>query len=409
MAKSIFQSGNAVFGQLLSLVFPDIVEKAARQQQADRYVKKFDTFTHLSCMLFAVFSKCNSLRELSSAFLSLKSKSSHLRLRTLPKRSTLSDANRRRSASVFEEIFYQLLRRYASILSDSQYRLDIQQFRKQVRLIDSTIITVAQSLLGAIGRCDKNGKRKGGIKVHVELPMEVPVPEVVYFTSVTTHDHRFLEQIKMEKDRVYVFDRGYNDYALFHQLTKEGIGFVTRLKDNAVYKSVEELDILEDVDPGVIKDEKIEVTYKEQESKEIKTVQLRRIAYWDEKEQRLIVFLTNWMDIRADVVSALYQKRWQIELFFKRIKQNFPLKYLLGENENAIKIQIWCVLIANLLLEVVRRRVKKHRWSFSNLVSFCRIQLLSYIDLMVFLNEPNKDWEREIKQRGVLQLSLFDG
>lgn len=170
--------------------------------------------------------------------------------------------------------------------------------------------------------------------------------------------------------------------------------FVTRLKSNASYQSISENDIPSYIDDGVIKDEIIEVDIKENGCF-VKTTKLRRIAYWDNQGKRCFEFVTNLFGMNAGHIALIYKKRWNIELLFKQLKQNFPLKYFLGDNENAIKIQIWCTLIVNLLLTVIHKKLKR-KWAFSNLASFCRLHLFNYIHLIKFLENPQKDWLKEV-------------
>lgn len=198
-----------------------------------------------------------------------------------------------------------------------------------------------------------------------------------------------------------MLDKGYNDYKAFEHFTKQKTGFVTRLKDNASYFNIEKLDIGEHIHSGVLKDDIIEVDVKR--GGLISKLRLRKVVFYDRAHKREFEFLTHMFDMRADLIAALYKIRWQIELLFKQLKQNFPLKYFLGDNENAIKIQIYCVLIVNLLLAVIKKRLKRH-WAFSNLVSFCKIHLFNYINLMKFLENPEKDWR--IDQDDGVQLSF---
>ena len=206
----------------------------------------------------------------------------------------------------------------------------------------------------------------------------------------------------MDSNTIYVFDKGYNDYRAFKKFSKNKTGFVTRIKDNAVYQTIQINEIEEHLHSGVLEDELIEITVKENnvESK----LKLRKVRFYDRVLKREFEFLTNLFEMRADLVAAIYKLRWQIELLFKQLKQNFPLKYFLGDNENAIKIQIYCALIANLLMTVIQKTLKKS-WAFSNLVSFCKIHLFNYIHLMLFLENPDKDWQKIAPTN--LQYDLF--
>lgn len=399
MNKSSHFSKNSVFGQLISLIEDKIIKSAVKKHSSDRYVKRFTTKDHLISMLFCSFSKCTSLREISGAMLGLSGKTSHLQLNHIPKRSTLSDANRRRSVEVFEDIYQGLLKQYGSVLSDSRIA-DV--VKKQVKIFDSSTISLFKDILGCVGRNPRSGKRKGGIKVHTVVNADEIVPELIWFSEARAHDHNFLEKLKCDDNTIYVFDKGYNDYKAFKHFSEHRTGFVTRIKDNASYQIIQENDIGEHIHSGVLLDEIIELEVKEARS--VSKLKVRKVKFYDRENKREFEFITNLFDLRADMIAALYKIRWQIELLFKQLKQNFPLKYFLGDNENAIKIQIYCVLIVNLLIAVVKKKLKR-KWAFSNLVSFCKIHLFNYIHLMKFLENPEKDWI--IEKVEIDQLSIF--
>jgi len=265
--------------------------------------------------------------------------------------------------------------------------------KKQIEIIDSTTISLFKDILKCVGRKPKSGKRKGGIKVHTIINVDETVPKFVWFSHASTHDHILLKKLKMDANTIYVFDKGYNDYKVFQKFSDNNTGFVTRIKDNAVYERLSQNEIEEHMHSGVLEDETIELTVKQDNA--TSQLKLRKIRFYDRALKREFEFLTNLFEMRADLVAAIYKLRWQIELLFKQLKQNFPLKYFLGDNENAIKIQIYCALIANLLMTVIQKQLNRS-WSFSNLVSFCKIHLFNYIHLLRFLENPEKDWQKTI-------------
>jgi len=331
--------------------------------------------------------------------LGLSGKTKHFQLNHIPKKSTLGDANQRRDAEVFGKIYNKLLVKYGYIFSDSRIK-DV--IHKQIEIFDSTTISLFKDILQCVGRNPQNGKKKGGIKVHTIINVDQTVPKMVWFSEAAKHDHMLLEKLKMDSNTIYVFDKGYNDYKAFKKFTAHQTGFVTRIKDNAVYETIERKQIEEHIHSGVLEDTIIEVTVKEKNTES--KLKLRKIRFYDRELQREFEFLTNLFEMRPDLVSAIYKLRWQIELLFKQLKQNFPLKYFLGDNENAIKIQIYCALIANLLMTVIQK-ILKRKWAFSNLVSFCKIHLFNYIHLINFLENPEKDWQKI--QQNSLQYSFF--
>lgn len=399
MNKTTHFFGTSVFGQLISLIEPSIITGATKESDSDRYIKKFKTKDHLISMLFCAFAKCTSLREVSGAMLGLSGKTKHFQLNHIPKKSTLGDANQRRDSEVFGKIYNNLLVQYGYIFSDSRIK-DV--INKQIEIFDSTTISLFKDILKCVGRNSIDGKKKGGIKVHTVINVDETVPKLVWFTEAAKNDHVLLEKLKMDSNTIYVFDKGYNDYKAFKRFGENQTGFVTRIKDNAVYQTLQTNEIDENIHSGVLEDQIIEVTVKENlnESK----LKLRKIRFYDRVLKREFEFLTNLFEMRPDLVSAIYKLRWQIELLFKQLKQNFPLKYFLGDNENAIKIQIYCALIANLLMTVIQKKLKKS-WAFSNLVSFCKIHLFNYIHLLKFLENPDRDWQKT--QTNQLQYSMF--
>jgi len=400
MGKSTHFFGNSVFGQLISMIDETIIIRNTRKHNSDRYIKRFTTRDHLISMLFCVFAKCCSLREVSGAMLGLSGKTKHFRLENLPYRTTLSDANKRRIPDLFCDIYNELLKKYSCLISDSRIK---EVIKKQVKIFDSTTISLFKDILKCTGRIPTNGKRKGGIKMHTVINVDEAVPQVIWFTEASTNDHILLKKLVLDKDIIYVFDKGYNDYKAFKLFSDTQAGFVTRIKDNAVYKLEEELYIDKCIHSGVLSDQVIEIEVTE--GKQISKLKLRKVTFYDRVLKRKFEFLTNLFEMRPDMVAALYKLRWQIELLFKQLKQNFPLKYFLGDNENAIKIQIYCALIVNLLLTVVQKQLKRS-WAFSNLASFCRIHLFNYIHLFRFLENPEKDWKKTVIN--IEQLALFE-
>ena len=324
----------------------------------------------------------------------------HLGIGHPPRRSTISDANNRRSAEVFASIYYHLLQRYAHFLPDSRSK----SMRRNLYIFDSTTITLFQEVLKAAGTTPVNGKRKGGIKVHTLMRSDQDVPCMVRFSAGAANDMRFLNDIRLPKGSIVVFDKGYNDYKTFNRFTDEGISWVTRLSQHLVY-TVSEHRIVTDIQrtKGVVKDQQIVlgVTYKPAKPK----VKARLITFTDQQSGKTFEFITNNFKLQPSSIAALYKKRWQIELLFKRLKQNYPLKYFLGDSENAITIQLWCALIADLLLKVVKAS-SKTRCSFSNLAAIIRLHLMTYINLFQFLKHPEKTLLQKFNQQSTIP-SLF--
>lgn len=386
MSKSTHFSGQPIFNQLLKFIDKSEVRKIAHAANGERYVKKFSTYNHLVVMLFVAFEGYSSIRETILGLLANANKLSHLGLSYLVKRSTLSEANSRRSSIIFGQIYMSVYRRYSSHLTDS--RLKLEEL-KRLYIMDSTTISLFKAILKGVGRNPVEGKKKGGIKAHTLIKASENVPCLIRFSAASRHDHGFLKQaLHLVANSIVTFDKAYVDYRMYQEFTLNLIWYVTRLKESAKYEAKKEFDIPDNADDGVLKDEEIILFYGK--DKKLKH-HARRIAYWDSTNARLFEFITNNFDLPATSIALIFKKRWQIELLFKQLKQNFPLKYFLGDNVNAIETQIWVTLLANLLLTLVRSKVKK-KWSFSNLVSVIRQQLMNYIDVYGFLENPEQSW-----------------
>ena len=397
MNKSKKFSGQPIIKQLLSFISKQNVYRTAEHYKSDRYTKRFTTYEHLVTMIFSVLSGCSSLREVTSIMLACEGKLSHLGIKHFPKRSTLADANKRRSSQVFGAIYYQLYNHYKVILSDSRTK---HESIEGLQIIDSTTITLFSDILKGAGRNPIAGKKKGGIKMHTIINAMEDVPSLVKFSNAATHDHTFLKDLKLKKSSYIVFDKGYTDYQQYEQWSLDEIYFVTRQKENAVYTSVEEFDLDDKTDDAILKDERISLV-----KKDGTTFALRRIAYWHQGHNKVYEFITNNFELSADKIAEIYKNRWQIETMFKRLKQNFPLKYFLGDTQNAIEIQIWISLIVQLLLLVIQRKAQR-KWAYANMVSVIRYHLMTYINLFKFLKNPDSEWEY-LTTKPPDQLSLF--
>ena len=397
MNKSTNFSGTPIIKQILNYIKPSDISRTAKKYSSDRYYKKFKTFDHLVTMIYATLSGVASLRELSTVMLACEGRISHLNIKNFPKRSTLSDANSKRTSEVFGAIYGTLHKRYASFLSDSS---SLKCPVNNLKIVDSTTISLFSDILKGVGRNPVNGQRKGGIKMHTMINAMEDVPCLVRFTSAATHDHTFLKELNLEKGSFVVFDKAYNDYNQYLEWTMNDIYFVTRQKHNAVYKTILEFDLDDKTSDAVLKDELISV------KKYGKSIELRRVAFWDSEKEKIYEFITNNQEILPDTVADIYKHRWQIETMFKRLKQNFPLKYFLGDSQNAIEIQIWTALIIQLLMLVVQRKIKR-KWAYSNMVSVVRFHLMTYINLFKFLENPDKKWADLTTKTNEIQLSLF--
>lgn len=363
MGKSTNFSGQPIFNQLIKFIDKSEIRKVAKHHGAERYVKKFTTYHHPVVMLFVAFENYHSIRETILGLLANAHKLSYLGLSYLVRRSTFSEANQRRESQVFGDIYMATYREHAQDLADSRLS-DIDM--RRLYIMDSTTISLFKDILRGVGRNPKEGRKKGGIKALTIIKASENMPCLVRYSEAARHDHMFLNEVfNLAPGSIITFDKGYVDYATYEAFTQKGIWYVTRKKGNAVYDVGEEFDIPDDTDSGVLKDMEIILYYGDNKKQQHRS---RRIAYWDSENTRLFVFLTNNFELPAEKIALIYKKRWQIELLFKQLKQNFPLKYFLGDNENAIETQIWIAMLAYLLITLVKGRVKRN-WAFSNMVS----------------------------------------
>lgn len=384
-------AGQPLLSQILDVIPSSLINKANRKYQSNRYYKKLPLRVHLVSLLYGVFSYCNGLRELCEGLLGCEGKLSHLGFDKVPARSTLSDANTQRNFLVFAMIYEELLKQYQSFISDSRLRgLSI----RNLKIIDSSTIQLFSEILRGVGRNPADGgRKKGGIKVHAMMDGFSGVAEFVRMTEAREHDRRFLYELQLTANSWLVFDKAYNVYHQFAKWTNEKIWFVTRMKDNADYHVTKVL-----VDKtkkknaiGILKEQYITVAVK-QRGVMVQRLKLRRIIL-KTKEGKLYVFITNNFTLPATQITTIYKNRWMIELLFKQIKQNFPLRYFWGNSTNAIKMQVYCVLIAQLLMVVIRKKAATKK-SFANMITVFRLHLMSYVQLLEFIKDTYKAWRK---------------
>jgi hypothetical protein len=381
MSKSKHFFGQPIFSQLINLINDTTITKLAKEHKSDHYCKKFNTFQHLITMSYGIISGCNSLREMCSGIISYGNKITHCKFTNSPKRSTISDANSKRSYKVFESIYYSLLKKFTPDLSDSRTGMISN---KKIFAIDSTTFSLFQPIFECVGRKANSGKSKGGIKSHQKLDLEMGIPVKIYNNHAREHDSVFIQNEDfLKENEIGVFDKAYNKYSAFARWNTQKIFFVTRLKNNAKEELVEEYDLDDATPDEILRDAKIKLKYKE-DTKE-KEVELRLVSYFDVEKNRCFYFLTNLFDLKPQEIADLYKKRWAVELLFKKIKQNFPLQYFYGESQNAVQIQLWCTLIMLLLITVMQKSLTK-KWAFSNLISLMQKHLFTYIKFKDFFD-----------------------
>ena len=409
MGKSSHFIGQPMYGQVIKLLDKSKILQISRENGGERYTKRFNGWIHLVVMLYAVIMRFDSLREITASLLKDARKLSHLGVTFKIGRSTLADANKRRSEAIFEAIYRDLYRTYRYTLSSDSRTGKTPKWMKRLQIIDSTTITLFSNLIfKGVGRHPKTGKKKGGIKVHTVIHANEGVPSDIRFTSAATNDSFMLKPSSLSKGDIVAMDRAYIDYEKFEQLTNNQVVYVTKMKKSLKFEILS--DTIYQAPEGVMEVRIQEVKFtKKKQSGETIVHHARIITYVDIKKHKLISLLTNDKEFDPAEIIEIYRRRWEIELLFKQIKQNFPLRYFYGESANAIKIQIWITLIANLLLMVMQKQLQRP-WSFSGLATMVRITLMDYVDFYSLFNFPEKDWEdilAKTNQSPAEQLMLF--
>ncbi len=393
--------GQPIFKQVIGLLDAISIKSLVDKHNADHYYKAFKAKTQLITVLFGILSRCDSMTEICEGLRAMGGKLNHLGLKKAPAKSTACDGMRNRDNKFFEDVYFSLVRHYQSFLSDSRtYGLTF----KEILLIDSTTIRLFSDILKGVGRNPKNdGKKKGGLKVHMLIDAVQSVGRFIKITEAKVHDKNFLKELELISHSMVVFDKAYNYYHQFAIWTSNSVYFVTRLKKNAVYTVVKVLQEHSKVKGKamVLKEEIIELEYfpedknGKRQTKVKAKLQLKKVCYQDEKN-RYYEFLSNSQESTAEEIAFLYKKRWGIEILFKKMKQNFQLHYFYGENENAIRTQVWCTLIAQLLMTVIQKMAQTKK-AFSVVASLVRIHLISLLDVFELLRSTKRAY---IKKKG---------
>lgn len=370
--------GASLFSQLLHHFPRSEFAQLVAKHQAERGAKGFTCWTQLVSMLFCHMAQADSLREICGGLACCLGKLKHLGINKAPNKSTLSYANKNRPAALFEELFWTMMYRFRlnGRLGNKKKKF---RFKNKLLSLDSTTISLCLNLFPWA----QFRRAKGGVKVHVLLDHDDYMPSYALITEAKRHDRTVARRFSLKPGSIVAFDRAYNDYTLFSLWTENRVFFVTRQKENAVYEVVEERAVPQH--RSILSDQIIRLTGPKAEEKCPHL--LRRVVAWDKENHREIVLLTNHLDFGASTVAAIYKDRWEIEIFFKTLKQHLKVKTFIGTSENALRIQIWTALIALLLLKYLHH-LSKFGWSMSNLATMLRLNLFTYRDLLDWLNDP---------------------
>jgi len=363
----------SIFAQILQLFPRDQFQQAVQKHKAERHARGFTCLGQFVAMLFCQLGSAKSLREICQGLAASEGKLKHLGIPVAPSRSTLAYANEHRPWELYQTVFGELLQRCHGVAAGKKKF----RFKNKLVSLDSTSIDLCASLFDWA----QYKRTKGAVKVHLLLDNDGYLPCFACITDGKKHDVTVGRTLRFQPGTIVVFDKGYVDYNWWEQMTGDGVYFVTRFKQDLQFEVIAEREIPQN--SNVRRDQDIEITPYNKNF----TLKLRLVTIWDEKKQEEITFLTNHLKFGATTIARIYKERWQIELFFKALKQLLKIKTFVGTSANALKTQIWIALIAILILKYLHLR-SQYGWSLSNLVALVRQQLFVYRDLYVWLDAP---------------------
>lgn len=368
----------SIFSQVLKLFSRGEFEKAVKEHETERHARGFTSWGQFTAMVFCQLGRAHSLREICGGLACCEGLMKHLGVPTAPKRSTLAYANEHRSWELYQTVFNQTLGKCRELVASQGGRKKFR-FKNKLVSLDGSIIDLSVSMFDWA----KYRRTKGAIKLHLLLDHDGYLPSFAVVTEGKTSEIKVARTLRFEPGTILAIDRGYIDYEWFRELTQQEVYFVTRMKENAVYEVIEEVAVPQN--RNVLRDQIICFPRLAREGEE--PVLFRRVEIWSEEKRESIVFLSNLLQFGATTIAAIFKDRWQVELFFKALKQNLKIKTFVGTSANAVKTQVWTALIAILVLKYLQLK-STFNWSLSNLAALLRQQLFFYRDLWAWLDEP---------------------
>jgi len=383
-----------LFSQIISKLDRVKFSRLVKEKDTDKHQKGFNSWSHLVSMLFCQFAKSQSVRDISNGLRSATGNLNHHGIDKAPSKSTISYQNKHRSWELFREYYYQLL---GSLGQQPQFRQVKFKIKSKIFLLDSTTISLCLSIFDWA----KYKTAKGAVKMHTLLDFDGNLPAYVNITDGKTADNKGAYDIPLIKRSVIVADRYYNDFSLLNVWDSNEVFFVVRHKENIKYRVIKENDLPEKRHQHVLKDEIIEL--KNKSSKEKYPKRLRRVAVWDDINKQEIELITNQLTWTSNTIGELYKSRWNVEIFFRDIKQRLHIKSFIGTSQNAVMIQIWTTLITILMLKALKA-IAKFNWHLSNLVAFIRLNLFVKINLQDWIDKPFEEYNDPPKEfsQGIL-------
>jgi IS4 transposase len=368
----------SIFSQVLQLFSRGSFEKAVKQHKAERHARGFTSWGQFVAMLFCQVGRAHSLREICGGLACCEGQLKHLGVPVAPKRSTLAYANEHRPWELYQTVFEQTLSQCQELVRRQGGRKKFR-FKNKLMSLDGSIIDLSVSMFDWA----KFRRTKGAIKLHLLLDHDGYLPSFAVVTEGKTSEIKVARTLRFAPGTILAIDRGYNDYEWFRELMQEEVYFVTRMKEKAVYEVKAELQTPQN--SKVVRDQIICFPRLAREGEE--PLLFRRVEIWDAEKEEAVVFLSNLLAFGATTIAAIYKDRWQIELFFKAMKQALKIKTFVGTSANAVRTQVWTALIAMLVLKYLQLK-SQFPWSLSTLAALLRQQLFFYRDLWVWLDDP---------------------
>lgn len=368
----------SLFSQVLSLIDRSVVGKTVQQHDSDKYSKGINTWTHFVSMIFMQIAELTSLRDISNGLMSATGNLNHLGITKAPRKSSMSYINKHRTFEVFRDIYFKLLDRMEPSLQ--RRRMYARHLKRKIFIMDASIIPLCLSLFDWA----KFRTRKGAVKLHAVLDYDTGLPCYAFLSDGKKHEINVARNTDFPAESVVVVDRAYVDFTWLNKLDSTGVFFVTRLKANADIEVVQTF-LPNDKQEHILSDQDIRLTgfY----PSKAYPGNLRVVQVYDEKNDQMLFLLTNQLTWTADTICQLYKARWDVEVFFKHLKQLFRVKTFVGTSPNAVRIQMWCAMTAILLVTYLKNKAK-YSWHLSNLITFLRINLFVKIDLWKWLDKP---------------------
>lgn len=386
----------ALFAQIVSKLDKNSFRKLVREKDTDKHCKGINSWTHLVSMLFCQLAKATSVRDISAGLKSATGNLNHLSVQRAPSKSTLSYQNAKRDHTLFRDYYYKMLEYLGQ---QAQFHRVKFRIKSKILLLDSTTISLCLSLFDWA----KYKTEKGAVKIHTLLDFDSKLPDYAYVTNGKVGDNTAAYEVPISRGSVVVADRYYGDFQLLNYWDSNGVFFVVRHKENLIFDSVKENELPDDRHQHVLKDEIIVV-----KNLKYKGKKLRRVVVWNDEKGFAVELLTNNFKWTANTIGELYKSRWQVEIFFREIKQLLKIKTFVGTSENAVLIQIWTTLISILVLKYLKQ-IAKYAWNLSNLVAFLRLNLFVKIDLQYWLDMPFTEPPEPVVKyvQGVLPLKFY--